>query len=134
MSSLCRWSQLAALITVIEAVHAAGSTGHSRRTDIADVSSATHAFYVYLFVICGSLVSTLVVWRMSLESIRYIRTLTCLSNDTQRYFLKPSPWFAAFKDMILYAPIFRNRHNREFRLSAAVHVGTLPTRLQVLFL
>ena len=91
-------------------------------------------FYNYIFVICGSLVAALVVWRVGLESVKYVRTLTCLNNDTQLYFRLPSEAFASFKKHVLYAPIFRKRHNREFQLSAAVNVGTLPTRLQLLFL
>lgn len=99
-----------------------------------DAVISTHAFYVYLFTICASLVVLLVGWRVVIDSIRYVRTLTCLNNPTQRYFSKPSPWFATFKGNILYAPIFRKRHNREFQLSTAVNIGTLPTRLQLLFL
>jgi hypothetical protein len=91
-------------------------------------------FYNYIFIICGSLVAALVVWRVGLESVKYVRTLTCLNNDTQSYFRLPSEAFATFKKHVLYAPIFRKRHNREFQLSAAVNVGTLPTRLQLLFL
>jgi hypothetical protein len=91
-------------------------------------------FYDYLFIICGSLVAALLVWRVGIESVKYVRTLTCLNNDTQRYFTLPSEGFANFKKHVLYAPIFRKRHNREFQLSAAMNVGTLPTRLQLLFL
>jgi hypothetical protein len=91
-------------------------------------------FYNYIFIICGSLVAALLVWRVGMESVKYIRTLTCLNNDTQRYFTVPSERFASFKKHVLYAPIFRKRHNREFQLSAALNVGTLPTRLQLLFL
>jgi hypothetical protein len=67
-------------------------------------------------------------------SVRYVRLLACLTNDTQRYFAKPSQKYATFKKNLLYAPIFRKRHNREFQLSTAVNVGTLPTRFQLLFL
>ena len=60
--------------------------------------------------------------------------MACLNNDTQRYFVAPSQAFASFKKHLIYAPVFSKRHNREFKLSAAVNVGTLPTRLQLLFL
>ena len=91
-------------------------------------------FYDYIFIICASLVVAMVVWRVGIESVKYVRTLTCLNNDTQRYFATPSKTYATLKKDLIYAPIFRKRHNREFQLSAAINVGTLPTRLQLLFL
>jgi hypothetical protein len=91
-------------------------------------------FSNYMFIILGSLIAALLVWRVGTESVKYVRTLASLSNDTQRYFTVPSEKFSSFKKHILYAPIFRKRHNREFQLSSAINVGTLPTRLQLLFL
>lgn len=91
-------------------------------------------FSNYMFIILGSLIVALLVWRVGTESVKYVRTLASLSNDTQRYFTVPSEKFSSFKKHVLYAPIFRKRHNREFQLSSAVNVGTLPTRLQLLFL
>ncbi|OAQ95768.1 hypothetical protein LLEC1_00375 [Akanthomyces lecanii] len=38
------------------------------------------------------------------------------------------------KKHVIYAPIWRKRHNREIKLSSAVSLGTLPTRLQSLLL
>ena len=46
----------------------------------------------------------------------------------------PSPLWGKFKDTILYAPLFRTRHNREFKLSSAVNMGTLPSRFQSMFI
>lgn len=64
-----------------------------------------------------------------------IRLLVSLNTEDQRYFASPSgeliPWL---KKHIIYAPLFRVRHNREFQLSAAINVGTLPTRYQAFFL
>jgi predicted ferric reductase len=91
-------------------------------------------FYNYIFIICASLIVAMIIWRVGIELVKYVRTLTCLNNETQRYFAIPSPTFASFKKNLLYAPVFRKRHNREFQLSAALNVGTLPTRLQLLFI
>lgn len=91
-------------------------------------------FLNYLFIILAALVVALTIWRVGIESVKYVRTLVCLNNDTQRYFATPSKTFASFKKNILYAPVFRKRHNREFQMSSALNVGTLPTRLQLLFL
>ncbi|KAI0386183.1 ferric reductase NAD binding domain-containing protein [Hypomontagnella monticulosa] len=88
----------------------------------------------YLLVVCGAVSIALIIWRLSTALLRYIRTVTNLSNDTQRYFVRPSTKFSWIKKNLLYSPLFRKRHNREFQLSSAINVGTLPTRLQFLFL
>ncbi|PNY29087.1 Ferric/cupric reductase transmembrane component 2 [Tolypocladium capitatum] len=43
-------------------------------------------------------------------------------------------WMPSLKKHLIYAPLFRKRHNREFRLSSAVNVGTLPSRLHSILL
>lgn len=91
-------------------------------------------FYNYIFIVLGSLIAALLVWRVGTESVKYVRTMTSLGNGTQSYFKYPSEKYASFKKHVLYAPLFRKRHNREFQLSSALNVGTLPTRLQLLFL
>lgn len=129
MSSVARWAPVAAV--GMTALAAAATDANDLSTDAAN---ANHAFHNYLLIICASLVMVMATWRVILESVRYVRTLTCLNNPTQHYFSSPSPMFASFKQKLLYAPLFRKRHNREFQLSAAVNIGTLPTRLQLLFL
>jgi hypothetical protein len=122
------------MATTTLAATVSGSSDDPVKEFTTDAADATDAFYKYIFIICGSLVVLVMIWRVVLESVRYVRTLTCLNNHTQRYFIKPSSSFASFKENILYAPIFRKRHNREFQISSAVNIGTLPTRLQLLFL
>jgi len=91
-------------------------------------------FYNYIFIILASLIVALTLWRVGMESVKYVRTLTSLNNDTQKYFALPSKTWASFKKHMLYAPVFSKRHNREIQLSSAINVGTLPTRFQLLFL
>ncbi|RFU27015.1 hypothetical protein B7463_g9330, partial [Scytalidium lignicola] len=91
-------------------------------------------FYNYIFIVLSALAGGLIIWRVVTESVKYMRTVACINNDTQRYFIAPSQRYASFKKHLLYAPVFRKRHNREFQLSAAINVGTLPTRFQLLFL
>ena len=88
----------------------------------------------YLLLVCGVLSIVLLGWRFGTIATRLVRTVACIGNDTQRYFARQSWKISFFKKHILYAPLFRKRHNREFQLSTAVNVGTLPTRLQFLFL
>ncbi|RYP60239.1 hypothetical protein DL769_008200 [Monosporascus sp. CRB-8-3] len=70
----------------------------------------------FLLVLCGGLSVLVIIWRLT----------TLL--------VQPSPKFSWLKKNLLYAPLFRKRHNREFQLSSAVNVGTLPTRFQFFFL
>jgi predicted ferric reductase len=114
--------------------NAATSAAASAATIKDEANNANEAFHKYIYFICAGLVVGLAVWRIVIESTKYVRTLTCLNNPTQTFFMKPSQTYAAFKDNLLYAPIFRKRHNREFQLSSAINMGTLPTRFQFMFL
>lgn len=61
-------------------------------------------FYDYIFIVLASVIAALILWRVTIESIKYVRTLACLNNDTQRYFARPSSRWASFKKHLLYAP------------------------------
>lgn len=41
-------------------------------------------------------------------------------------------WMPGVKKYITYAPLWSKRHNREIKLSSAVNVGTLPSRLHMI--
>lgn len=128
------WIVAAAMGTTALATMPSSTSTAAVQSLSTNTDNANQVFYNYLFIVCASLVAIMAVWRVVLESVKYVRTLTCLNNPTQRYFSRPSETFASFKEKLLYAPIFRKRHNREFQLSTAVNIGTLPTRFQLLFL
>lgn len=88
----------------------------------------------FLYIICGAVALSVIIWKVSDIVVKYTRHVVCLNNDRQRYFAIPSPTFSFIKKHILYAPVFSKRHNREFQFSSAVNVGTLPTRFQLSFL
>ncbi|KXL50146.1 hypothetical protein M433DRAFT_157048 [Acidomyces richmondensis BFW] len=93
----------------------------------------------YTAITWAAIVGVLLVHRWSLSLFRHIRTLANLNHGTsadgrQRFFSLPAKNYAKVKKYLLLAPLFRKRHNREFKLSTAVNVGTLPSRLQTLFL
>lgn len=113
---------------------AGGGGGHGAGTDSEDADLVNKMLSDYLFVVLGAISVALVIWRVSTMMLRYIRTVTSLKNDTQRYFAMQSSRVSWFKRNIQYSPIFGKRHNREFQLSQAVNAGTLPTRLQLAFL
>lgn len=87
----------------------------------------------HTLIIFAAMAISIAIYRVIIYSVRYIRTLACLNNATQKYFKTPSPKFARFKYHILYAPLFRQRHRREFRLFN-MSLGILPSRIQSLFL
>lgn len=69
-----------------------------------------------------------------LYAVSYMRTVACLNNEKQRYFARPNGLHSLFRKHIVDAPLFRKRHHREFKLSSAINVGTLPSRAQMSFL
>ena len=81
------------------------------------------------------IVGVLLIYRWSLNLLHHIRRIANLNHGTssdnkQRYFSIPDEKWARFKRYFIVAPLFRKRHNREFKLSAAINVGTLPSRAQ----
>ncbi|KAL8883282.1 MAG: hypothetical protein Q9192_007286 [Flavoplaca navasiana] len=90
-------------------------------------------FARYTLTVLGGIVFLLIIFRVVIHTVRYIRTLTCLNNDTQRYFRTPNLAYGAVKQHLLYAPLFRRRHLRELHFGW-FHLGYVPTRFQSLFL
>jgi hypothetical protein len=111
-----------------------GSGSSTRHPPNPEAVLQNEALSKYLLVVCGSVATALLIWRLSTKLVRHVRTVACLNNDTQRYFAIPSAKLSFFKKHILYSPVLRKRHNREFQLSSAINVGTLPTRLELAFL
>lgn len=106
---------------------ASHSYSHDPNTYIGNTSAA-----VYLFVSLLGIAFIAAVYRLCLGISRYIRTLTCLNNEKQRYFRFPVDWFAVLKKHLLDAPLFRIRHHREVRLFRGSGLGVIPTRFQSL--
>ncbi|VUC19784.1 unnamed protein product [Clonostachys rosea] len=100
----------------------------------AAARALNNAYSNYLFIMCGAIGGAILLWKLMDSIIKYTRHIVCLNNDRQRYFAIASPWNASIKRHILYAPLFRKRHNREIQLSSAINVGTLPSRFQFVFL
>jgi hypothetical protein len=149
MASQIRYLAVAVMANMVSASPAGGAapaaSGGATSTAATTAAAAAKAlqqkaaalnqdFYNYIFIVLASVIAALTIWRVGMESVKYIRTMTSLNDETQRYFALPSNRFASIKKHLLYAPVFSKRHNREFQLSSAINVGTLPTRFQLLFL
>ncbi|GAB7353123.1 hypothetical protein MBLNU459_g3662t1 [Dothideomycetes sp. NU459] len=121
------------LFTLFAALVAAEGSGSGEMAESpADIENVRISWY--LGYVWAATVAAIFIYNIWLTSVRYVRTLACLGNENQRYFSYPNSTYASIKRHILDAPLFRKRHNREFKLSAAVNVGTLPGRLQTMYL
>jgi len=134
MSSTTVFAPWLALALCMARVASAQGPPPAAKAAAEDAARANNDFYNYIFIILASLTLGMFFWRVGMESVKYMRKITCVNNDTQNYFAVPSGKWASFKKHLLYAPVLGKRHNKEIMLSAAVNVGTLPTRFQFLFL
>lgn len=58
-----------------------------------------------------------------------------LTPVQQTYFSRyQTTWVWKIKKYLIYAPLKNKRHNREIRLSSAINMGTIPSRVQTLLL
>ena len=85
----------------------------------------------------GTICLVVFLGRLVQKGIAYIRHLLNLTNSRrqQAYWASDRsrtwPWI---KKNLLYAPLWKKRHNREFQFSRAVNVGTLPSRFHLFLL
>ena len=98
-----------------------------------------HSIVQYMGITWASIIAALLAYRWTIYLLQHVRQLANLNHGTtsdgrQRYFSIPDATFAKVKRYLITAPLFRKRHNREFHLSAAMNVGTLPGRMQALFI
>ncbi|KAL1843883.1 hypothetical protein VTJ49DRAFT_6826 [Mycothermus thermophilus] len=66
-----------------------------------------------------------------------LRLVAAMSQPGHKQeYWKQSQWhrMPGLKRGLIYAPLWKKRHNREIRLSSAVNMGTLPSRLHALIL
>ena len=100
---------------------------------VAAIAVDNLLFSYYILIVLSAIVVSFFIYRIAIGSVRYLRTLTCLNNDTQRYFRTPNKIYGFIKQHLFYAPLFRKRHSRAVR-AGPVDLGSLPTRFQGLLL
>lgn len=123
---------LGRLLSRAGAATGGGGGGHAPGDPSADVENVDVQHYLgYIWI---AFVAVFTTYQAVLHLTRYVRTVVCLNNETQRYFATPHALFANFRKYFLDAPLFRTRHHREFKLSSAINIGTLPTRLQTVMI
>ncbi|KAI4866650.1 ferric reductase like transmembrane component-domain-containing protein [Hypoxylon rubiginosum] len=66
--------------------------------------------------------------------LRHVSSMSAPA-DRQTYWKRSQwSWMPTLKKHLIYAPLWKKRHNREIRLSPAVSIGTLPSRLHSVIL
>jgi hypothetical protein len=90
-------------------------------------------FFSWLLIVFAALAGFFIIYRIIMSTIRYLRTLVNLNNETQRYFAAPNGLWANIKKHLLNAPLFKVRHSREYTLGS-FNMGVTPTRFQTLFI
>lgn len=89
--------------------------------------------YVYAHVLMAMfavLVFLTLCLRLSQRVISYMRHLTVLGNPRRQQFWaeNKTTWWPWLKRYLTYAPLFRDRHNREWQISDNLSLGCLPSR------
>ncbi|KAJ3557207.1 hypothetical protein NPX13_g9975 [Xylaria arbuscula] len=68
------------------------------------------------------------------NKLRHVSAMS-MPGEQQGYWRSAQwSWMPSLKKNLIYAPLWRKRHNREIRLSSAVSIGTLPSRLHSIIL
>ncbi|KAH8169979.1 ferric reductase like transmembrane component domain-containing protein [Sarocladium implicatum] len=77
---------------------------------------------------------TVRICELIFSKMRLINAMSQPRNK-QRYWRNAQwSWMPWLKKYIIYAPLWKKRHNREIRLSSVIHIGTLPSRLHFIIL
>ena len=86
-----------------------------------------------VFIICAASLC-LRLWKVGNNHLRHLFA-TGAGRDKQMYWTRnQTAWWPWTKRYLLYAPLWKKRHNREIQLSSAVSLGTLPSRYHFLVL
>lgn len=86
-----------------------------------------------LFVV-AAMVTILFLWQSIIRFHHRRRWQRALQTDDQTQLSQATPFSARLKKHLLYAPIWGNRHSREFRLFRRLHMGSPPLRVEVILL
>jgi predicted ferric reductase len=84
----------------------------------------------------GLLAILILIFRLRERMVHHMRHMQAMNKgaDEQAYWRKNTTRWWKIKKHILYAPLGKKRHNREFQLSSAMNMGTLPSRFHFILL
>ncbi len=79
--------------------------------------------------IVGLIILVIRIMEILWSKLRQVSAMS-VPREKQGYWkISQWSWMPGMKKHLIYAPLWKKRHNREFRLSSAMNVGTLPSRL-----
>ncbi|KAI0440757.1 ferric reductase like transmembrane component [Xylaria telfairii] len=68
------------------------------------------------------------------SKLRHVSAMSMPAGQQGYWKVSQWSWMPSLKKNLIYAPFWRKRHNREIRLSSALNIGTLPSRLHSVIL
>ncbi|KAI0855590.1 ferric reductase like transmembrane component [Xylaria cubensis] len=68
------------------------------------------------------------------SKLRHVSAMSMQAREQGYWKVSQWSWMPSLKKNLIYAPFWRKRHNREIRLSSALNMGTLPSRLHSVIL
>ena len=105
-----------------------GLSGVSQQANYTFADVLLASFFVVMAITLGYR-----LYQMGNAHIRHLFTMG--KWEDQRYWMYNHSYFwPRIKKHLIYAPLFRQRHNKEIQLSQAVTIGTLPSRYHSLLI
>ncbi len=107
-------------------------------TGLAGVDQSGNMLFTYILwgsMAVVAIILTAIRLRNNFQS--HLRQVSAMGvpAEKQTYWKLAQPsWMPSLKKHIVFAPLWKKRHNREFRLSSAINMGTLPSRLHTVLL
>jgi predicted ferric reductase len=131
-------SAVATTTTGSETAAIPSSTISPYHTGLNGVNQTTNMLFTdmlwWTLGIVGLLMVLLRIIELTWAQLRLLSTMT-LDGGKQGYWkVKQWDWMPGLKKRLIYAPLWKKRHNREIRLSSALNMGTLPSRFHALLL
>ncbi|MCJ1274622.1 hypothetical protein MMC21_002419 [Puttea exsequens] len=96
-------------------------------------NSLTNIFWFSLALL-GAIILGVRCYQMINAHVRHLLNLNANSLQQSYWSEDRTPLWPKIKKTLLYAPLWKKRHNREIRLSRAINVGTVPSRLHTVIL
>ena len=96
-------------------------------------NTASHALYTTLAILFLIVLGVRLA-HMTNAHLRHLTSMGSLLEQDAYWSQERRTFWPALKHHLLYAPLKNKRHNKEFQLSKAVNVGTLPSRFQTILL
>lgn len=96
--------------------------------------------YLFVNILIASFFGLMVItflyrwFTMYASHIRHLVTMGGGRQDQRYWMYNRSHFWPWMKKSLIYAPLFRNRHNKEMQLSRAITIGTLPSRYHTILL